>query len=67
MKVAMTRPARRGRAAGGVRRHDRARVRPQAVAGRQRLGVGHVEAGAADEALVERGQQVVAEDDVRRA
>src|SRR5207253_6056367 len=51
------------RAAGGVRGHDRARMGPEAMVGRKRLRIGHVEPGAADRLFIERFEQIVAVDD----
>src|SRR5438132_1279389 len=48
------------RAARGVRRDDHARVGPERVTRRQRLGIGHVEPRAPDQSLVQRRQEVVA-------
>src|SRR5207244_9603266 len=51
------------RAAGGVRGHDRARMGPEAMVGRERLRVGDVETGAADRRFIERFEKIVAVDD----
>src|SRR5438093_1350417 len=48
------------RAARGVRRDDHARVGPERVTRRQRLGIGHVEPRAPDQSVVQRRQEVVA-------
>ena len=52
------------RASGGVRRDDRAQMRPQPVPERQRFGIGDVEACAPQQPLGEGGEQVVAVDDL---
>ena len=49
----------RGGLAADVRRDDHVGHVPQAAFGRQRLGVGDVEAGAAEVARFERGDQIV--------
>ena len=42
-----------------MRRHDDVRMRPERAIGRQRFGRKHIEAGAGERAVIDRGEDVV--------